>query len=232
MVRPCLIAGIVALSLVALSCERGFVSVNSQAPPGAVLRVQTRINLQNQKDLSAAVGDKPALVRVIDNRTADILVPWLDPGHAELVLMAGKRRIGRAKVTILDTATRRVRLSIEKDGVELQRMERSADVFTPNVRSNRRRISFDLVNDRDGLIYSGSVLHPLSTGGEVISARGSDEPVIASRIEAPDSTTFSLSIPRPPQGAVLRVYDVPPGLDITTPEGREQRILIRSLSLP
>ncbi len=231
MVRSGFTAGIVALALVVSSCERGFVSVTAQAPPGAVLRVQTRTNLQNQKHLSATVGDKPALVRVIDERTADVLVPWLDPGEAALVLTAGKREIGRAKVTILDTATRRVQLSIDRDGIELQRVERSADDTTPNVRSNRRRISFDLVNDRDGLIYSGSVLHPLSTGGEVITARGSDQPAIASRIEAPDSTTFSLNIPRPPQGAVLRVYDVPPGVDITTPDGREQRILIRSLAL-
>jgi len=190
----------------------------------------TSDRFRDGQDLQVRIGGEHApLVRVVDRRVVEALVPFLPEGAATLAIYDGNRLIAQGELTILPTASRRVVLSIKGDRIALVRVTPAADPPTTNPRRrDRRRISYDLVNAQGGLILTGSVLHP-SDGGEILHDPAEGR---LHRTAALDSTTLDFVIPRIDEPHTLVVYDTAPGIDLAVPEHRARRKRLASFALP
>jgi len=201
------------------------------AAPGEV--VQVRVPSDRFKDpqkLRARIAGKGApVVRVVDARVVEVLVPFAPTGAATLAIVDGNRVLGEGPLTVLPPPSRRVVVTIRGKEIKLLRVTPAADPPTGSYRRNDvRRISYDLFNSQGGLVLTGSVLHP-SDGGELLHDPAEGR---LRRTKALDPTTIDFVIPRIEGPQTLVVYDTPPGADLADPAGRDRRSRLASFPLP
>ncbi|MDH3198757.1 MAG: hypothetical protein OEO21_11010 [Candidatus Krumholzibacteria bacterium] len=167
-------------------------------------------------------------MRVVDRRVVEVLVPFLPTGPATLVIIEGSRAVAEGELMILPPPSRRVVLSVKGGQVALVRVTPAADPPTGNLRRRHvRRLSYDVLNEKGGLVLTGSVLHP-SDGGELLH-----DPAVGRlrRTAALDSTTIAIVIPRIDEPHTLVVYDTPPGIDLAEADHRARRRRLASIAL-
>jgi hypothetical protein len=205
----------------------------ASSPPGGEILVQVgRAATKDAASLRATVGSRPARVRVVGEKLVAVRVPGLEPGVADVVVAVGDREFKRATVTVRDTPARALVLYTDGKSFRLRAVRRSPDAFTGNVRSSMPRLSFDVIGQNGAAVYSASIISPIASGGEYFSIEGAAPRVNIGRAAPPTATEFSIRIPTPPPGTVVRIYAVPAGLDIGTEEGRNQRSLLQEVVLP
>lgn len=215
------------------ACERAMTPVVSTGMPGGTVLVRvSSTDLTRRPELKATIAGRPTLIRVIDSSRLLITVPDLDPGAADIVLLDGDRVVGKASITIEDTFARTLVFSTDGSAITMRETKRSVDPPTRNVRSGGPRLSFDLVSPQGVVVYSGSIRHPNETGGEVFNFSATTPITSIARTAPPDTVRFSIRTPTPAAGATLRFYRVPAGLDISTDEGRAQRVFVQEVQLP
>jgi hypothetical protein len=87
-------------------------------------------------------------------------------------------------------------------------------------------LSYDVVTREGVVVATGTLPHPMRGRREVFDPEGTMRGA-----PAPKSATFTLRIPAVPKGSVARFYEVEPGTDLATAEGRAKRRLLSEVEL-
>jgi hypothetical protein len=213
-------------------CPKGQLEVTPQtAWPGDKVRLhQNHGGFSHFDTLRVVVGRHAAYTRLIGDEDADVMVPLrASRGPQEVRLFDGGREIASTQLALRRAHGLRVVLKIEGGTISVLRTEPCGNDFTGDVPSLASRLSFDIIDDPGNVLYTGSILHPLNTEGEVFSRSGSD--ANASRVPPPTTTTFWVRVPNQPSARDIRVYDVAPGISLADSAGRASRQQLGTLAL-
>jgi hypothetical protein len=218
-----------SLMLVLAACRpREPVEVTpAEGPPGttAVVRVPGLEEIAKEA-VEVSVGDRPAAVLAVDARAGvEFLVPEHPPGAAEVAVRIDGRAVGRVPFTVRPSPARQLVLAMSGEEIELVASRGAVSLDRPSRElPSRRALSYDVVTSDGRLVATGVIPHPLADRREVLepdgTLRGAPEPV---------SATFTLRIPSVPRGGVVRFYEVEPGTDPESAEGRAARRLISEI---
>lgn len=172
-------------------------------------------------------GRAATVLRVEPPIGIEFLFPDLEAGPAEVVVTIAGRKVGRAPFRVLPAPARQLVLSLADGRVQLISNRGASGLDRPSRELPvGPGLSYDVVTSDGRLIATGTLPHPLSGRREVFEPGGTlrGAPV-------PKSATFTLRIPAVPKGSVVRFYEVQPGTDLTTPEGRAKRRLLSTVQL-
>jgi len=214
------------------SARRDAPPLLESASPGAAVLIQTRSkSLESPEGIRATIGDQPAhVLSVVGERYVRVLVPSLDRGTYEASVTRNGKEIARQDLVVRDAVSRSYRFRLEGDKIALEATTPSNDRPTRSTPALLERLSFDLVTPDGQLIFTTAVLHPREVSGEGITTAASGRTEL-SRVRPAQVPSARVILPRVPNAASVRVYDVPRGLDISTDTGRAERKLIREFTL-
>lgn len=197
-------------------------------PGQTVLLGVQKAAFQDAGGVRVTVADRPApVVRVLDSKTVEVMVPDLPPGGAPVRIKNPTKTVGRGTITIVPAPMRRVFLRMENDTVAVEGLEPYNGEYGRGA-AHGRRLSYDVVNDRGRFLYTRAIAHPSTGTVEVFGPEGAPSP---RRYPVQEPYRFAIKIPYSPGTTVVKLYDVSEGVDLSTREGRAQRTLVKEFTI-
>jgi hypothetical protein len=229
-----LLAGLLLLAAAGACRPRGAKEVMEVAPaeaaPGeaAVVRVPGLEPGAKAESVDVEVGGKAATVLRVEAPTEiEFLVPEREAGPAEVAVKIAGREVGRVPFSVLPAPARQLVLSLSEGRVQVVSSRGASGLDRPSREIPvGRGLSYDVVTPEGRLVATGTIPHPLSGRREIFEPEGKMRGA-----PAPKSATFTLRIPAVPKGSVVRFYEVEPGKDLATPEGRASRRLLSEVEV-
>ena len=238
MVRsPIAIVFALALAIVSSTAQRSVARIETPqtfARPGDVIQLKIEDEHWEPNRPMHAVFDHDvrASVRSIGHDIVELWVPVLPVGDTTVSIYQGDNLLGRRRLEIRDTTTRRLMFEYRDEEFRLVRSIPVASPPTGHVRSRDGRLSFDLVNELGAVIYSGTILDPTQVRGEVmISSPNPSGASVLGRGEYERSGIIFVDIPTPPNNATVRIYRAGEDVDLFTVRGRTLRHLVAEISV-
>lgn len=90
---------------------------------------------------------------------------------------------------------------------------------------NSPQLSFDITDEKNHVIYSASVPHPIANGLEVFNAPDTITRVI------PKEATFAIKVPAIEQAAAIKFYSAGANLNLASEVGRNSRKTLNTIDL-
>jgi hypothetical protein len=203
------------------------------ASPGMRVQITSNQPVFNVKEPPRVqVGKQPAKIAETTSTTeVSIIVPNLESGDADVQLLQDDKKLGKpARFKVLPAQSQRLILTFANDRVKLVDAAPRAGGYVEGAREGGRRLSYDLVNDQGAVMFTGSVLHPLGGRSEVFDETPNGKRIINSQ-HPHAQATFVLKIPNVPGGVKVRFYDVLPGVDLASEQGRTVRVLLNEIKV-
>ncbi len=203
------------------------------AAPGQTVRIPFKAPRRDHNTTATRVtiGEREAAIAHSEPGRVTVYVPKLSPGELSVRVYAGRRRVAADQIEIVAPFRRSFVFARRGEEIELLRVTSTSSEPTRNVRSMDARLSFDLVDDSGHLLYATSVLDPSEVPAETFTPAREGDTVSVGRVGVEHRSVFPVQLPAVPGATELRVYRAPAGLDIFSPEGRRQRILLRRFPL-
>lgn len=178
-------------------------------------------------------GQTAPVVRVVSSHVLEVIVPRLPAQtDAPVAVFSGNQQVGTGELQILDAAALRLVLTVDKNTYSVVRSTPSGDAPTGHVRDMGARLSIDVLTGQGTLIHSATILDPSQTPMERFVPAGDPQgSVRAGRRSVPGPKAFAVTIPATAEGASIRIYRAPAGLDVMTEDGRAKRSLLATLEL-
>jgi hypothetical protein len=229
---PVVFVTVVAVVCIGLiGCSKPIKVGPDESVPGQTVHLNIEnANFDKIEDIEVTFAGRPApVVRVIDQTTVEVMIPPLAPGEVEIVVKKEGRGIGKAKTTIRPSPLRRIFFTMHEGRIELKRV-RPYTGHMDRAASRGRRLSYDVLAEDGRILYTGAIRHPETGQFEVFG--GANPPKIRQRrVEVKGPFTFSIKIPYAEGRTTLRLYDVAVGVDLTDPQGRDERRLITEFTV-
>lgn len=188
------------------------------ARPGAAVRLRAEQPLFREgTQPRVRINGKPATVlRRVSDQEVDVLVPAIGPGSAR-VAVAGS---GGGRVTVLASPSLELVMSLKDGKVALVRATPRAGEAHSRVLRDQPRLSYDVINQQGGLVFSGVIADPGRR--EVFDGPNAAGAVLHGA--PPDrETVFAVKVPHVAGRFTVKFYQVPAGADLATETGRTQR---------
>jgi hypothetical protein len=221
----------VAIVLFCAGCAdpRSIQVTPDEACPGQTVLLRAENAAFKDADaISVTIGDQSApVVRIVDPQTVEVMIPKLSPGKARIRLEYAGKAAGEGTITIIPSPLRRLFLRMERDSVIVERTRPYNGEYDRDA-AGGRRLSYDVISERGQLLYTGAIRHPAAGTIEVF---GSPKDRSPRRIPAQEPFPFIIKIPYSPGRTVVKLYEVPDGVDLSTAEGRGARRLIREIEV-
>lgn len=204
------------------------------ATPGMVVRVTTdKAAFQPERPARIEMGGQTATIQQVVSLTeADAFVPNLLPGQTQVqVHVPGKKSGPPGQLTILPAPCLQLTLVFQNDSVSLVRAQPRAGEVSRAAEPGQRRLSFDVLNAQEGLVFTGSAVHPTRGRHEIYDEPQPGEHIIRS---APSGqrAVFTIKIPNIlGELSTIKFYDVPADADLNTPAWREKRTFLNEIKL-
>jgi len=216
-------AGLLVLAAAAACRPRGGSEIApAEAAPGAtaVVRVPGLEGPVQPGAVEVTVGGRVATVlRVQASAGVEFLVPEHEVGETEVAVRLGGRLAGRVPFRVLPSPARQLVLSMTGERVTLVASRGAAGLDRPSRETPvGPGLAYDVLDARGRLVATGILPHPLRGRRELFEPEGRMHGVAA-----PAAATFTLRIPAPPGGGVVRFYESEPGADLATEAGRAAR---------
>lgn len=114
------------------------------APPGAAVRLRAEQPLFPEgREARVRIDGRPATVlRRVSNQEVDVLVPAIAPGSARVTVAGG----GGGRVTVLESPSLELVVSLENDKVALVRATPRAGEAENRALRDQPRLSYDVLN--------------------------------------------------------------------------------------
>jgi len=222
-------------STILLLCGGWARAASIRVSPGQVCPGQTvllRVGIASFRDpagISVTIGDRIApVVRLVDLRTVEVLVPKLPRGKADIELEYKQDTWAKGIVTIVPPPLRRVFLRMENDSTVTVERVRPFNGKYDRSATRGRRISYDVISGRGQLRYTAAVPHPDSGTVEVFGPPGDESPF---RVRARAPYRFMIKLPYSKDDLLVKIYEARDGVDLLTPEGRRARRLIKEFTV-
>lgn len=198
------------------------------ASPGETVRlVADQSSLLDAAQTTVLIGDQPStIVRAISGTELEVIVPPVAPGVTSVVVRAGGQDVATGNLDILAPVAVGLVLSFENDKVALVSTSATGGGWWESGKSGGRRLSFDVLSAQGGLVFTGAINHPTLGRLEVFEDPG---PGLMRGAPQPRSATFAIKIPNVAGAKTVRFFDVEPGVDLGTPEGREARTFLNDV---
>lgn len=197
------------------------ISPGSAAPGETVRVVLASASPSKGEQTAIEIGEQVAKVaRVISESELEVLVPSLPAGQVKVVAREGQQVVGEGNLTVLAPTSKSLVLSFQDDKVALLATAPAGGGWWEAVDEGGRRLSFDVLSEQGGLVFTGAVNHP--TLGRIEVFEGS-EPRQIHAAPVPTAAVFAIKVPSIPGAATVRIYDVEAGVDLSTAEGRAAR---------
>ena len=177
------------------------------------------------------VGDREAPIALSEPGRVTVYVPALPPGEVSVRVYADRVLVASDRIEIVVPPRRSFLFARSGEEIELLRVRPTSSEASHNVRSMEARLSFDLVDGSGTLLYSTSVLDPSEGSAESFTRSEEGTALSPGHTRVEHRSVFPVQLPAMPTATEIRVYRAPAGLDIFTPEGRAQRILLRRFPL-
>jgi hypothetical protein len=225
-----IVVTVLAVTLIAQTDAFARIRLSQEsARPGDPVLVQLRDEqIRGEEPIRAMFGkDTPAAARLTPDGDIEVIVPMIPAGESSLSIYQGQNLLGRGTMEVRESATRLLTISYGPDGIAFLHESPGMGTPTGHVRSRQPRLSFDLINARGAVVYSGTILDPAETRAEVLTqASANGGPMQVGRGALETSGVIFVEVPTLPGPASLRVYRAAANLDLFTTEGRGQRRLI------
>lgn len=190
------------------------------ARPGMIVRVSsTGPVFRKGEGGEVRIAGRPAsIVRTVSEREVHVLVPAVEAGAAQVTLGSGGRSAG--SVTVLPAPSVELVVSMEDKKLTLVRATPRAGEVETRVSPDQARLSFDVVNEQGGLVFTGAVADP--TRREVFDGPNARDAVLRG---APRSkkAVFAVKVPNVPGRFTVKFYSVAAGVDLKSAQGRAGR---------
>lgn len=208
------------------------VDLGSAAPGQAVtIPLDALRRTQNDGVTRVTIGGRDAAIALAERGRVIVYVPVLPPGEVPVRVYAGNTLVASNRIEIVASPRRSFLFARSGEQIELLRVRPTSSEASRNVRSLEPRLSFDLVDSTGTLLYSTSVVDPSEASAESFTRSEEGSAVSLGQARVEHRSVFPVQLPAMPAATELRVYRAPAGLDIFTPEGRAQRILLRRFPL-
>ncbi len=178
--------------------------------------------------ISVTIGNRIApVVRLVDLRTVEVLVPKLPRGKADIELEYKHKIWGKGIVTIVPPPLRRVFLRMENDTVTVEQVRPFNGQYNRSA-TRGLRISYDVISERGQLRYTAAIPHPTTGTVEVFGPPGDESPF---RIPVRAPYRFMIEIPYSPDATTVKLYEARDGVDLSTAAGRKARRFIKEFTV-
>lgn len=236
--RNCLTTNMAIVALIAAfctlvggcsGCSKPLTGQPQEAAPGETIFLQKEnAGFKNTSDIGVMIGGRPApIVRIIDESLVEVMVPKLPPGKAEVVLTHRGRSIGVFETTIRPAPLRRLYMTLDGDDFRIDRVRPYTGHYDrPETRGSR--LSYDVVDENDQLIYTGAIRHPEEHTVEVF---GYPDSTSIRREQVRGPKRFILKIPYVDGPVRVRLFRVEDGVDLADARERKRRVFIREFEL-
>jgi hypothetical protein len=224
MKRPNSFGLAVLLLLLGTQCDRepSIEAFPRAAAPGETVRIQVGSYRGALDRLRVTVAGQPVhIVRAVDGEI-EILLPVLATDSTTIAVRDGDRTVATAGMRILPPRSRRLLISVGASGVRLVQALPSAHAPTGTTRTRRTRLSFDVVNRNNVVVYSGAIPHPGHMPAERFVAHDSTG-AGAKSVSPPAQSILAVYIPTPGDSVSVEFFEAGPGLDLGSSNGRAKR---------
>jgi hypothetical protein len=190
---------------------------SAKAPPGTVLRVDTR-QAKLDPGTRILIGGKAATVlRESGAGQAEVLVPLLPPGKAPVLLQQASGSVERAGNLLVErTPSLRLLLRWRGGQVECLAATPFSEPATPERLSGGSSLAYRVLNRKGHLVHTGLTSHPAEARWEIPGDPAVGEPAFR-RAGAPSEPVFHITIPNQPDLDRVRFYRREPGASEKTP---------------
>lgn len=206
----------------AAGCHHPLDTLPGAAGPGETVLLRIPSYRGDLARLRVTVAGRPAHIVAARAGEIAILVPRLPADSVTIAVRDDKRTIATAGLRILRPRSTRLLLALDDSGARLVRATASGHAPTGQARTRRSRLSFDVVNRHNVVVYTGSIPHPSGERSErflPLGSRGAG----AVTADAPDRSILSIWIPAPDDSVRIDVYHAGPDLDLLSADGRARR---------
>ncbi|HEX7180674.1 MAG TPA: hypothetical protein VF756_02440 [Thermoanaerobaculia bacterium] len=214
-----LAAACAALALAGCATRRLTVEP-AMVSPGMIVRVSsTKPVFRKGEEGEVRIAGRPAsIVRTVSEREVDVMVPAVEAGAARVTLGRGGQSTGN--VTVLPAPSVELVVSMEDNKLTLMRATPRAGEVETRVSRDQARLSFDVINEQGGLVFTGAVADP--TRREVFDGPNSQGAVLRGTPRS-KKAVFAVKVPNVPGRFTVKFYAVPAGVDLKSTEGRAAR---------
>jgi hypothetical protein len=192
------------------------------AAPGESVRLHLSFYRGDVQRLRVTVADRPAHIVLAADSDIDILVPPLDVDSTTIAVRDGDRTIVSTGLRVLPARSWRLLITVDAAGVRIVNALPSSHAPTGVARTRRTRLSFDVINRNNVVVYSGSIPHPAHQPAERFVAYDSSG-AGAMAVEPPAQSVVPVYIPTPDDSVRVIFYTAGPGLDLMSTDGRAKR---------
>jgi hypothetical protein len=202
----------------------------SAAAPGQTIQVHLGSFKGNPDNLRVMVGDQPGRIVQRHQNMLEVMVPSVAGDSVTLSVFDGEKQVAQSSFSIAASQSLRLLLSVRDGGVRLLRAVPSNHRPTHLAETKRTRLSFDIVDSQNVVVYTGSIPHPRTRPPErfVLSDTSTGS---AGLVEAPDSAIISIFIPMPQDSARVDFYKAGPHLDLRSNADRARRSRLNQITV-
>ncbi len=222
---------LLAIALVVSGCARTprIEAFPAMAAPGEMVHVRLSSYHGKPERLRVMVADRPAHIVRATLDGIDVVVPFVAADSVDVLVRDGEKTVARTGLRVLPPRSIRLLLSIDGRAVRVVRAAPSNERPTGQARTKRTRLSFDVVNRNNVVVYSGSIPHPGREPRERFFADASG--VRAAPVEPSARTIFPIYIPTPGDSVRIDVYEAGPNLDLMESGDRDRRRRMGSIEV-
>jgi len=200
--------------------------------PGMTTRVRLdRPLFDARTPIHALIGGVPAHARWIGAEdVVEVQVPNIPAGPTQIAFRHREfDSAGAAPFEVLPARARQLVLAWAGGECRLLTTEARGGQLLTAAEPDHTRLAFDLVNEH-GLIYAGSLLHPVRGRLEVVDDSERGEPLMHASRNLPDAV-FAIHVPNLPGPFTIRFYEAAAGVDLTTERGRAERRFVNEITV-
>ncbi len=192
------------------------------AAPGETVRIRLHSYRGDTGRLRVTAGDKPAHIVHATSDEVVILMPSLDADSVTVAVVDGGRTVATTGVRVLRARSLRLLLLVGESGPRLLRATPSNHAPTGLARTRRTRLSFDIINENNVVVYSGSIPAPGGQRRERFSKRSNRSTAVGGVSPGAD-TVVPVWIPMPEGPVHIGLFEAGPNLDLGAPDDRAKR---------
>jgi hypothetical protein len=203
------------------------------ASPGMVVRVTAaQPAFPDATSARVEIGGQPApLAKWVSATEVDVLVPNVAAGESQVKVTGGKLS-GAAPFTVLPGSAQELVLQLKDGRFELVAVHPTADEPNAVARSEEPQLSYDLINARGGLVFTGSIDHPAQARMELFDGPNAREAILRREPPHPGRpVVFTLKVPIVPRGATVKFYEAAPQVNLLDAAARRNRKPVGEIKL-
>ena len=201
--------------------------------PGTVVRITSgQPAFSDTASARVEIGGQLApIIKLVSGTEVDVLVPNIAAGESQVKVSGGKVS-GTAPFTVLPASAQELVLQLKDGKFDLVAVHPTADEPNAAARSQEPQLSYDLINARGQLVFSGSINHPAQAHMELFDGPNAPSAILRREPPHPERpVVFALKVPLVPSGATVKFYDVAPQVNLLDATARRNRRPVGEIKL-